>query len=67
MRSWLEVRQGRAVEEISGLPAGAVLARPPEQVADEIIDRHEILEPALLPDGITGQVDDQQVDVADDF
>lgn len=67
LRSWLEERRHRAVEEIRGLPPDEVLARPPEQIADEVIERHEVPEPTLHLDEMTGQVDDRQVDVAGDF
>lgn len=65
--AWLEEQRRRAVEEIRGLPPDEVLARPPQQVADEVIERYEVPEPRLHLDEMTGQVDDQQVDVAADF
>lgn len=67
LRSWLEERRRQAVVEIRGLSPDEVLARPPEQIVQEVIERHEIPEPTLHLDEMTGQVNDKQVDVAGDF
>ncbi len=67
LRSWLEERKRRAVDEIRSLSPDEVLARPPQQVADEVIERHQVPEPTLRLDEMTGQVDDRQVDVSGDF
>lgn len=67
LRLWLDERRRRAVEEIRGKAADEVLARPPMQIAQEVIERYEISEAVLRHDEITGQVGDQKVDVAGDF
>lgn len=67
LRSWLEDRRRRAAEEIRTLPPDEVLARPPEQIALEIVERHEVSVPTLHLDKKTGQVDEQRVDVGGDF
>lgn len=67
LRSWLEARRLQAVKEVRSVPPEEALARPPEQVAEEVIERHEILEPTLHLDQMTAKVDDQQVDVSGDF
>lgn len=67
LRSWLDQTRRDAIAAVKALPAEEALARPPEQVASEIIERYEIREPELLVDQMTGNVDDQKIDVAGDF
>lgn len=67
LRSWLEGKRRDAIKELRALPAEEVLARPPEQVASETIARYEVREPELLVDQMTGNVNDQEIDVSGDF
>lgn len=67
LRTWLEERQSQAIDEVRQVDPDEVLNRPPEQVAEEILDRHLVPEPRLDMDGVIGDVKDQQVDVSGDF
>lgn len=67
LRSWLEQRIRTALDEIRRVGADEVLARPPEQIADEVIERHVVPEPRLDQTAMTGDVTDERVDVSQDF
>ena len=67
LSSWLEQRLRDALAEVGQVDADEVLARPHEQIADEIIQRHLVSEPRLDQDGATGGVTDQRIDVSGDF
>lgn len=67
LRSWLEQRIRTAVDEVGRVRPDEVLARPHEQLAEEIIERHLVPEPSVDEAGMTGNVTDQPVDVSHDF
>ena len=67
LRTWLEEQRRQAIDEVRRLSQQDVLARPHEQVASELIGRYEVPEPILHIDEMTGRVNDQRVDVSDDF
>lgn len=67
LRPWLERRHRDALAEVGRVGADEVLTRPPEQIADEIIERYLVPEPRLDQDGMTGGVADERIDVSDDF
>ena len=64
LRTWLEKRQRDALAEVQRVSADEILARPHEQVAEEIIDRYLMPEPRLDLGAMTGEVGDQQVDIS---
>ncbi|MEV6831224.1 hypothetical protein [Amycolatopsis sp. NPDC051102] len=66
LRTWLEKRQRDALAEVQRVSADEILARPHEQVAEEIIDRYLVPEPRLDLGAMTGEVGDQQVDISRD-
>lgn len=66
LRSWLERRRREALETVGAVPPDEALERPPEQIAEEIVERYAVAEPRLLTEDTTGRVDDQPVDVAGD-
>ncbi|WIV52920.1 hypothetical protein [Amycolatopsis nalaikhensis] len=66
LQTWLEKRQRDAIAEVQRVSADEILARPHEQVAEEIIDRYLVPEPRLDLGAMTGEVGDQQVDISGD-
>jgi len=62
----LEQRQRDALTAVAQVSADEMLARPHEQVADEIIERYLVPEPRLDQADMTGGVTDQQIDVSSD-
>ncbi len=67
LSSWLEQRIRNAVDEVRQAGADEVLARPYEQLAEEVIQRYLIQEPRLDEAGITGGVTDERIDVSHDI
>lgn len=67
LRVWLDQRRREAVDAVRSVRPEEILNRPHEQIADEILDRYLVPEPRLDADGTTGEVNDQRIDVSDDF
>ena len=67
LRSWLEAQRARAIDRVQRYPPDEVLARPHEQIADEVIKEYEVTVPVLDVDGMTGGVSEDAVDVSRDF
>lgn len=67
LRSWLEQRARNALDEVQRVAPNEVLARPYEQIAEEIIQLHLVPEPRLDQANMTGGVTDERVDVSGDF
>jgi hypothetical protein len=66
LRTWLENRHHAALSAVERVSADEILARPHEQIAEEIIESYLVPEPHLDQDRITGDVSDLQVDVSGD-
>jgi hypothetical protein len=66
LRAWLEQRQRDALADLERVSADEVLARPHEQIAEEIIERYAVEEPRLDQAGMTGGVTDERVDISSD-
>ncbi len=66
LRSWLETRMRSAQDQVQRCPSEEVLARPPEQLAAEVVERYLVEKPFLDLGAMTGQVGDQAVDVSGD-
>lgn len=66
LRTWLEQRRRQAIEEVRSINPGEALSRPHEQIANEVLARDLVPEPQLEKEGITGEVQDQRVDVSRD-
>lgn len=66
LRAWLEHLRGEALAEVGRVGADEVLARPYEQIAEEIIERYVVDEPRLDQAGMTGGVTDERIDVSRD-
>ncbi|WP_163566923.1 hypothetical protein [Fodinicola feengrottensis] len=64
--AWLGRRLRDALAEVAGTNADEILARPHEQISDEIIERYLVPDLCLDQAGITGSVTDQRVDVSHD-
>ena len=66
LRAWLETRMRSAQDQVQRCPSEEVLARPPEQLAAEVVERYLVEKPFLDLGAMTGQVGDQAVDVSGD-
>lgn len=67
LRSWLQERRRLAIDEVRNVHPDEILSRPHEQIVEEVLDRYLVSKPRLIADQVTGEVDDQHVDVSGDF
>jgi len=66
LREWLHERRTEALKHVQRISQDEMLERPPEQLADELIERFSVEQPNLQVDDAEAKFDDCEMDVSQD-
>lgn len=66
LREWLHQKRSEALKSVQRIPPDEILERPPEQIADELIERFSVEVPHLAVDEAEAKFDDAEMDVSRD-
>lgn len=66
LRDWLRQKRADALKHVQQISPDEILERPPEQIADDLIDRFSVERPHLAVDEAEAEFDDVQMDVSRD-